>query len=59
MTWLPVIDTYLGGYAKGFDRDKVYEFRRSSDCKVVRFRMSGQHPQFNVANLWFREIAET
>lgn len=54
--WRPVISLGGIGYARGFDPTKEYEFQRAGSDEVRVYRMADQHPMFNVAGLFWREI---
>jgi hypothetical protein len=55
MTWALVLDPYTGSYAKGIDREKLYQFRRGADGEVESFRLSETGPYFNIAGLYWRD----
>ena len=56
--WKPLLDPFQGGYVKGFDRNKEYEFRRHNEERVSRYCMADQHPAFNVWGLYWREVTD-
>lgn len=51
-----VFDPFTRRYVPGFDRDEEYEFMRPDWESPHVFRMSDQHPAFNIAGLSFRAI---
>jgi hypothetical protein len=53
--WQPVLNPMTDRYWPGFDRDKLYRFRRGKDGEVQSFRLSETNPYFNVAGLYFRD----
>ena len=59
MNWRQVINQelgWIGPYAKGFDRNRKYEFKRLPEDKSMgAFKLADAGPHFNVAGLWFRE----
>jgi hypothetical protein len=59
--WQPVVNhdpSWPWAFTRGFDRNKEYEFQRLyTNDEPSRYRLADQHELFNVANLFFREVA--
>lgn len=58
MEWQRVLNPLNGGYAAGFLPDKLYQFRRGVDGDVATYKLTDQHPLFNVAGLYWRDPLE-
>ena len=54
MEWQPVLSPHHNGYAPGFDRDALLQFRRELSNEIHTFRMCDQPPYFNIAGLYWR-----
>ena len=57
--WRPllVLSSYGYGYPSGFDRNRVYEFRRDGSEEVQTYRLADLSPYANVAGLYWREVS--
>jgi hypothetical protein len=55
--WRPVLDPmkYPAGYADGFDRSKLYQFRYWNDGEVFSMRLENASPYMNVYGLFFKD----
>lgn len=54
--WKFVCNDMQGGYTRGFDRDREYEFKRGDTGTIHRFKMRDADPAFNVWGLLYRDI---
>lgn len=54
MEWRMVLNIFRGGYAVGFDANKLYQFKDALG-NVSSFRLKDKSPYFNVHGLLYRD----